>query len=155
VAVDDRVRIEFAEPRLLAAVHRRAGSAEIGSVWRPALDAVWALLRRRTELHAGGHNVFVYQHPARPGDPMDIEFGVEVVRRFDADGEVRCIDAPSGRAATVTHVGPIAALHEAYEALDAWGARTGERFAPVSWEVYGDWGDDPSTQETRIFRSLA
>ena len=153
--MDDRVRVEDVAPRLLAAVHRRARPADVGAVWRPALDQVWALLRRRPELRTDGHNVFVYRQPDRPGDPLDIEFGVEVVRRFEPEGDVRCIDAPSGEAATVTLVGPIYALSTAYDALDTWSATTGRRFAAVSWEAYGDWGDDPATHETRVFRLLA
>jgi hypothetical protein len=137
--VDDRVRIVDVPPRLLAAVHRRARAEDVGGVWRPALDLVWALLRRRPELRTDGHNVFVYRQPERTGDPLDIDFGVEVVRRFAPEGEVRCIEAPSGEAATVTHVGPIEGLSLAYAALDAWGSDHGRPFAPISWEEYGDW----------------
>ena len=149
------VRVEVVPPGLLAAVHRRVPPEGIGALWRPALDQVWALLRRRPDLRTDGHNVFVYRAAERPGGPLDIDFGVQVAQRFEAEGDVRCIEAPSGEAATVTHVGPIQGLSEAYAALDVWGVETGRQFGPVSWEEYGDWGDDPSSQETRIFRKLA
>jgi len=51
------VSVQIVQPRKLAAVRRRVA---IGAAWRPALD---------------GHSVFLYHHPARRGDPMDVDFG--------------------------------------------------------------------------------
>lgn len=66
--------------RPIAAVRRRLHRHELAEAWKPALDLVWELLRRRPDLRADGHNVFLYHHPQRDGDPMEIDFGVLVTR---------------------------------------------------------------------------
>src|SRR6476646_4350216 len=71
------VQVEVVSPRLLAAVGREVVAGRIGEVWRPALDQVWAFLRSQPGLRTDGHNVFLYHHPAREGDPMHADFGVE------------------------------------------------------------------------------
>jgi hypothetical protein len=43
----------------------------------------------------------------------------------------------------------------AYEALDQWCAANGRRQAGVSWEVYGDWDDDPAKRRTDIYKLLS
>ncbi len=68
---------ETAGARPIAAVRRRVRVGGVGTVWRPALDRVWAFLRRREGLRTDGHNIFVYHHPAGPGEPMEVDFGVE------------------------------------------------------------------------------
>jgi effector-binding domain-containing protein len=81
---------------------------------------------------------------------MDVEFGVEVVRSFDSTGEVVLLETPAGKVATALHVGPYDQMNETHEAIHAWAAANGSSFAGTSWEIYGDWTDDVSKQETRI-----
>jgi hypothetical protein len=39
----------------------------------------------------------------------------------------------------------------AYAALEQWFRETGRRPAGVSWEVYGDWDDDPAKRRTDVY----
>ena len=134
----------------LAAVRRRALSRDVGRIWKPALDLVWEFLRRHDGLWAGGHNCFVYHHAAHPEALMDIYFGVQVTRSFRDEGEVVCTQTPAGEVATTTHVGSYDKLAAAYDAIHSWRAATGRAFSPCSWEIYGDWTDDPSKLETQV-----
>ena len=144
------VKIVQLPPRLLAAVRRTASPREIPNVFRPALDLVWAFLAKHKGLRTDGHNVFLYHHVDQPEAGMPIDFGVEVTRRFEADGEVRCVETPAGEAAEVVHVGAYAGLSKAHAALHAWCAANGRKIGAFSLEMYGDWSDDPSKLETTI-----
>jgi effector-binding domain-containing protein len=148
--MDDSVTIEQLRPRLLAAVRRTAVPREIPSVFKPALDLVWAFLGKHKDLRTDGHNIFLYDHVKRPEEGMPIDFGVEVTRRFEPEGEVRCVETPAGEAAVVRHLGPYAGLAKAHAALHAWCAANGRTIGAYSLEVYGDWSDDPSKLETTI-----
>jgi effector-binding domain-containing protein len=148
--MNEGVKIEQLRPRLLAAVRRTAAPREIPSVFRPALDLVWALLGRNKGLRTDGHNVFLYHHVGRPEAGMPIDFGVEVTRRFEPEGEVRCVETPGGEAAALRHLGAYGGLPQAHATLQAWCAANGRTIGAASLEVYGDWSDDPSKLETTI-----
>ena len=121
-------------PVQLAAIRRQVPPGGLATSWRPALDMVWSFVRARDGLWSGGHNVFVYRRGDGPGDPVTVDFGVEVARPFEGDGVVMATETPAGRIATTVHVGPIDGLAAALA-------------AGVSWETYGDWGADPATWE--------
>jgi effector-binding domain-containing protein len=124
---------------------------EIAGAWKPALDQVWAFLARNPGLRAAaGHNVFLYHHPARREDPMDIDFGVQVIRPFPSEGEVISTETPAGEVAITVHVGPYDQLAGAHDAIHAWRAANRRELAGCSWEIYGDWSDDPAKLETRV-----
>jgi effector-binding domain-containing protein len=146
----DHVTIERLEPRILAAVRRTAAPREVPRVFRPALDLVWAFLARHADLRADGHNVFLYHHVAEPMTGMPIDFGVEVARRFDPEGDVRCVETPAGEAAVLRHVGAYSGLAQAHAELHSWCAANGKAIGASSLEVYGDWSDDPAKLETTI-----
>ena len=148
--MDGSVTIERLSPRLLAAVRRTAAPREVPTVFKPALDLVWAFLRKHQGLRTDGHNVFVYHHVDRPEVGMPIDFGVEVTRPFEADGEVHCIETPAGEAAVTVHVGAYTGLPRAHAALHAWCAANGRQIGGHSLEIYGDWSNDPSKLETTI-----
>jgi len=93
----------------LAAVRRQVLPGGVAAAWRPALNLVWSFVRTQNGLWSGGHNVFVYRWPAGSGEPMTVDFGVEVTRSFDGDGVVMPAETPAGRVATTLHVGPFAA----------------------------------------------
>lgn len=107
-------------PRKLAAVGRRVSPGGVASAWRPALDQVWAFLREHPGLRTDGHNIFLYRHPARRGEPMDVEFGVEVARSFTRSGDVHETTTPAGQAAVAVHRGPYAQLKTTHEAIHEW-----------------------------------
>ena len=134
----------------LAAVRRQVAIGGVGAAWRPALDKVWDFLRTKPGVRTDGHNVFLYHHPARRDMPMDVDFGVEVVRTFEPEGEVHAVETPAGEAAVAVHVGSYDRMKETHDAIHAWRAANNRAFAGKSWEIYGDWSDDPAKLETTI-----
>jgi effector-binding domain-containing protein len=148
--MEDTVKLEVLRPRLLAAVRRTAAPREVPNAFRPALDLVWAFLRKHKGLRSDGHNVFLYHHVDRPDAGMAIDFGVEVTRRFEPEGEVRCVETPAGEAATIVHRGPYGELPKAHAALHDWCAGNNRRIGGFSLEIYGDWSEDPNELETTL-----
>jgi len=148
--MEDAVKIELLRPRLLAAVRRTAAPREIPKVFRPALDLVWEFLRKHSGLRTDGHNVFLYHHVDQPEAGMPIDFGVEVTRRFESEGEVHCVETPAGEALAVVHRGPYSGLAKAHAALHGWCDANGRTIGGYSLEIYGDWSDDQSKLETTI-----
>lgn len=147
------VHVELVSPRLLAAVGREVAAGRVGDVWRPALDQVWAFLRTQPGLRTDGHNIFVYHHP-KDGAPTKADFGVEVTREFEASGEVRPVLTPGGEVAVAKHVGPYGGLAEAHRAIHEWVRENGRSLAGTSWEIYGDWNEDPAKLETLVLYLL-
>jgi effector-binding domain-containing protein len=145
-----KVTVQTASPRKLAAVRRSVKIGSVSTVWRPALDQVWAFLRAHPGLRTDGHNVFVYHHPASRDAPMDVDFGVEVIRTFERERDVVPAETPAGEVAMAVHVGGYDQLRQTHDAIHAWRAQAGRSFAGTSWEVYGDWSDDPSKLETTV-----
>jgi len=141
--------------RPLAAVRARVSGGSVAAAWRPALDQVWAFFRRHDGVWTDGHNIFVYHHPARTGAPMDVDFGVEVSRPFEPEGEIVFTHTPAGIAASTIHVGPPDQLAGANAAIEAWCRANGRSLAGVSWEIYGDPGPDPAAFEVAVFYLLA
>jgi len=148
--MDHTIEIQTLRPRRLAAVRRRAAPKDVPNVFKPALDEVWAFLSRHPGLRTDGHNVFLYHHVNEPDGSMLIDFGVEVSRTFEPDGEVRCIETPPGEAAVLVHRGRYSELPAAHAALHGWFETNGKRIGAYSLEVYGDPQPDPSATETTI-----
>jgi effector-binding domain-containing protein len=148
------VSVHAVTARKLAAVRRQVAIGSVGAAWRPALDKVWDFLRTNPGLRTDGHNVFLYHHPARRDMPMDVDFGVEVVRAFEPQGEVRAAETPAGEAAVAVHRGSYERMKETHDAIHAWSAANNRTFAGKSWEIYGDWSDDPTKLETTIVYQL-
>ncbi len=139
------VTVETVTARSLAAVRRRVRIGEVSAAWKPALDQVWAFLRRHDGLRTDGHNIFLYHHPARREDPMDVDFGVEVGGPFEGEGEVRPAQTPAGEVASTRHVG-YDRLKDAHDAIHAWSAANGRDIGAASWEIYGDPAADGSVE---------
>jgi hypothetical protein len=76
------VSVPFVSARILAAVRWSIRLDQIADSWRPALDLVWAFLQQHPGLRTDGHNIFLYHHPANMQSPMDVDFGVQVIRPF-------------------------------------------------------------------------
>jgi effector-binding domain-containing protein len=144
------VSVHHVQPRKMAAVRRRVTIGAVASSWRPVLDQVWNFLRNQPGLRTDGHNVFLYHHPANMNEPMDVDFGVEVTRSFETSGEVYATETPEGEVATAIHVGPYDRLKETHNAIHAWAQAHQRHIAGQSWEIYGDWSDDPSKLETTV-----
>jgi effector-binding domain-containing protein len=148
------VSVRTVASRKLAAVRRHVAISGIGAAWKPALDQVWEFLRAQPGLRTDGHNVFLYHHPESRDQPMDVDFGVEVTRAFESAGEVYATETPSGSVAVAVHVGAYHRMKETHDAIHAWRQASGQTFAGKSWEIYGDWSDDPSKLETTIMYLL-
>jgi effector-binding domain-containing protein len=148
------VVMETVQEELVAAVRATVPIGDIARAWKPALDQVWAFLKRNGEL-APGHNLFLYHHPERRDQAMNIDFGVQVARPFEREADVRCIETPTGEVARTVHVGPYDRLGDARNAIHAWCAANNRKIAQASWEIYGDWNDDPALLETTIKYLLA
>ena len=148
------VVVETAKAELVAAVGARVPISGIARAWKPALDRVWAFLRTNGEL-SPGHNLFLYHHPERRNEAMNIDFGVQVAHPFEGEGDVRCIETPAGEVARTVHVGPYDRLGDAHNVIHAWCAANNRKIAHASWEIYGDWRDNPALLETTIKYLLA
>jgi effector-binding domain-containing protein len=144
------VSVQHVQPRKLAAVRREVEAGQVGAAWRGALDQVWKFLGTQPGLRTDGHNIFLYHHPAERHLPMSVDFGVEVTRDFAPSGEVRPAQTPAGETAVAVHVGSYDRLNEAYDAIHAWAKAHNRAFAGLSWEIYGDWSDDPARLETTV-----
>ena len=145
-----QVTVQTVSARKIAAIRLSVKIGSIGTVWRPALDQVWAFLRTHPGLRTDGHNVFVYHHPASRDAPMDVDFGVEVIRTFEREGDVGPTETPAGEVAMAVHIGGYDELRRTHDAIHAWRAQAARSFAGTSWEIYGDWSDDPSKLETTV-----
>jgi len=150
----DRVRghhvvVQTATAESVAAVRVAVPIAGVAGAWKPALDQVWAFLRAHRELRPG-HNLFLYHHPAVRDEPMNVDFGVQVARPLEPEGQIRCISTPVGDVASTLHVGPYGGLSEAHEAIHSWCAANDREIGAASWEVYGDPHDDPALLETTV-----
>jgi len=119
------------------------------------LDQVWKFLRTQPGLRTDGHNIFLYHHPAQRDAPMDVDFGVEVTRIFETSGEVYATETPAGEAAIALHVGGYDRLSEAHDLIHGWAAANRRTFGGRSWEIYGDWSEDPSRLETTVVYLLS
>ncbi len=148
------VVVETVKSELIAAVRSEVRLGEVGRAWGPALDQVWAFLRANPAI-VRGHNLFLYHHPLRRGDPMNVDFGVQVVERLEPAGSVRCVETPAGEVARTVHRGPYDELRGAHDAIHAWCAAHGRTIGGASWETYGDHNDDPALLETTITYLLA
>jgi len=148
------VVVETAQAELVAALRAKVPIGGIARAWKPALDQVWAFLRENGGLRPG-HNLFLYHHAERRNEALNIDFGVQVARPFEREGNVQCVETPAGEVARTVHVGPYDQLGNAHDAIHAWCAANNRKIAQASWEIYGDWHNDPALLETTIKYLLA
>jgi len=138
-------------PVLLALVEEEVLRSQIPQRIRPMFDIAYAWLRD-APVRQAGHNYAIYDR-CTPRS-LRVQVGFPVSGEFADTPLVKCVRLAGGRAATAVHVGSYAELHRTYAALDAWCAQQALSPTGQSWEVYGDWNDDPSKVETGIFLRL-
>ena len=140
------VVVERVEPRQLAAARGSVASHDaLGSLIISLLDNVWPVLRAQGV--KTGHNVVVYFG----GSPLQLAAGVQVFEPFHSSGVVQPLSTPAGEVATTAHWGDYSQMHGAYAALERWCAANHRKVAGVTWEVYGDWHDDPAQVRTNVY----
>ena len=131
----------------LAAVRTTTNRAGLGQAIVSSLDQVSALQSGRG-VTGLGHNVVVY--PSFTPGAIEIVAGVQTPAPIHPEGAVIAAESPRGRAATTAYFGPYDQMQPAHEAIHAWLAEQGLHH-DVSWELYGDWSDDPAKLRTDIF----
>ena len=141
-----------AEATPIAAVDGWTPRNALAQAIRGRLDKVYALLRGR-QITGLGHNVVVYKQSAGapPGQELLVEVGVQTPAPITPEGEVIASATPGGRAVTVPHFGPYDRIGVTGEAAIAQMEAMGLKRAGVSWEVYGDWEEDPAKLRTDLF----
>ena len=111
-------------------------------------DIVYAWLRD-APVRQAGHNYALYDQCTPQS--LRVQVGFPVSGRFADTDLVKCVQLAPGRAAHAVHVGPYANLHRTYAALNTWCSQRALALTGQSWEVYGDWTEDPSRLETGLF----
>jgi effector-binding domain-containing protein len=148
------VEVIDVDARPVAAIRGHVTFDQLATEIRRALDEVWAFLRASDLVPA--HNVVVYHGAVHVPEGVDIDVGVQVDRPFDersATG-VRCVELPAGRIARAVHVGPYDRLGDTHTAVLDHLRSIGVSPRGRSWEIYGDWVEDPAQLETEVVYPL-
>ncbi|HEY3291528.1 MAG TPA: GyrI-like domain-containing protein [Anaerolineae bacterium] len=132
---------------------------DLPQVIRMLFDKVYGELPK-TKVKQTGQNVILYvgspEAPAMDSpEGMLIEAGVQVAAPFTDGGALISSATPAGNVATVAYYGPYDKMAPAYDALNKWCADNGYKPSGTSWEIYGDWEDDPAKLRTDIYLLLA
>jgi len=138
-------------PVLLALTQEEVPRGQIPARIRAMFDIVYAWIRE-APVRQAGHNYALYDR-CTPHS-LRVQVGFPVSARFADTERVKCVELAAGRAAHAVHVGPWAELHRTYAALDAWCSERALALTGESWEVYGDWCEDPSRLETELFQRI-
>jgi effector-binding domain-containing protein len=142
------VRVDQVEPRPLAAIRAVTTQAKLSSDIIRLLNIIWPVLRDQPGVQTG-HNVVIYYGGS--GEVLTIDVGVEARGAFVPSGDVQLTATPAGEVATAAHFGDYSEMGGAYDALGQWCAASGRVRAEISWEVYGDWEEDPAKRRTDVF----
>ena len=145
------VALRRIEPTPIAVARREVRRSEIGAVMVPALDAVWAFVRGRGL--ETGHNVAVYV-PAADAD-LTAWFGVRSPPRSTATAGSSPRRCPQDSLRSPRTSVPTTGLVETNRTIVEWCRANGHALSGTSWEIYGDWTDDPAKLETTVGYLLA
>ena len=134
-------------PVLLALTQAELPRSEIPARIRGLFDITYAWLRS-ADVHQVGHNYAIYDECTKHG--LRVRVGFPVSEAFPDTELVKCVEFAPGRAAHATHVGPYGNLQATYRILAEWCSHGRVPLSSVSWEIYGDWNDDPSKLKTDL-----
>ena len=147
-------------PSYMAAVRTIANAQNLAAKIREILagSEVYKFLKNN-RLEKAGHNDFIYRDAENEAIPLAagefiLEIGVQVAHPFTGDGRVICSTTPQGIAATALYTGPYDRLGKAHNAIRSWCLANGHSLTRVSWEIYGDWDEDPNKLCTEVFYLL-
>ena len=138
------VEVVEVEARKLASVRGHAPLDNLAPTIMALMDVVWGFIRSHN-VTGTGHNVIRYDATGLT------EVGVEVQEDVPGGTRVVMSATPAGRAATTVHWGSYDGVKDASAAVVAWCNANGHALAGESWEVYGDWSDDPEKVRTDVF----
>lgn len=142
------------EPVTLAVAEAFVRQVEIPQRITGLFDVVygWLRLAAGTGIRQSGHNYAIYDRFGPDG--MRMRAGFPVSAAFAPTAMVSCVQFAGGRAVHTTHRGPYSGLRDANAAISAWCSERGLRGGGESWEVYGDWDDDPAKLITDVYVRL-
>ena len=140
------------EAQTTAVIRARVRMSDIPGAIMPMVDRVWAFIRG-AGLTGHGHNVWLYRS-ADQGE-VDVEIGVQLAPPFDGEDDVVPSQTPAGLAAHTVHYGAYDRLPQVHATLLAWCAEQGHELTGLSWEVYGDWAEDPAKRRTDVYHLCA
>jgi effector-binding domain-containing protein len=146
-----QVRLQTAEPRMLAAVADDIPVHWIGEGVVKRLNQVYERLQSENAAPLG-QVVVVYK--ARNSGTLSVEVGVEIPAPIADKDEVHTVVTPGGAVAHLVHMGDYVGLRDAAAFIRDWAARHGHRRDGLSWEVYGPVHDDPSQRRVDIYLQL-
>lgn len=147
------VSIQFVEPSPIAAVVVRTTFAELPAETQRCRELLYAAANEG-KFTPDGFDVAIYRRLGADGS-VEATIGVQVAGSFTDAGPVRFHHTPAGRAATVVHFGAHSGLPSAHTAIMEWAEDANAELAGVSWEVFGEWSDDPGKLRTDVFHLLA
>ena len=107
--------------------------ADEGLLWQRLMPALFAA---GAVPDPGGHGVAVFHDEEYRERDCDVEVQVDVVAPFADAAEARCVQVPAQQVAVGVLRGPYDRMGEVTEALDAWVAEHGLRFAGPMFNVY-------------------
>lgn len=147
------VTLETVEAAPMAAVAARTEFADLPKAISTGLDKVYAVLRAGDYGPLGCNTV--YYAPMPDAQAMDILTGVRLNQPFPGSvGEVAAAETPAGEVAHAVYFGDYGQMLPAHRAAKAIVRNAGREITGDSWEVYGDWADNPDDLRTDIFYLL-
>lgn len=144
-------RVVSLSPVLLALTQEELPRAQIPVRIRSMFDVVYTWLKT-SGVRQAGHNYAVYDKGSTQN--LLVRVGFPVGGPFADTERVKCVELAGGEAAHATHVGAYGEMHRTYAILTEWCSRASMPLSGQSWEVYGDWHDDPSKLETDLYFRL-
>jgi effector-binding domain-containing protein len=146
-----QVSIETVAAEPMAAVAARTDFAGLPKAITGGLDKIYAVLRAGDYGPLGCNTVYY-----APGIPMmNLMIGVRLSQPFPGpQGEVVAAETPAGEVVHAAYFGDYATMKPAHDAAHEEADRLGRRITGASWEVYGDWSDDPEKLRTDIYYLL-
>lgn len=150
------VRVEPSRPTLVVATE--APRADLVPTMLGCFDQVYAALDAGgVPKSARGQNIVLYldDRDGRLTIEAGIELNADVTFPDGPAGSLVRSSLPAGRVARIEHWGDYSQLSQAYETLHHWSHAENQPLSGPSWEVYGDWSDDPDQLLTEVFHLLA
>jgi effector-binding domain-containing protein len=147
----DTCEIVTVAPVLLALTQAELLRSEIPARIRGMFDITYSWLRS-ADVRQAGHNYALYDKCTKHS--LRVRVGFPVSGPFHDTESIHCIEFSPGPAAHATHIGPYVNLHVTYRLLAEWCLQEHLPLSGESWEIYGDWNDDPSKLKTDLYLAL-